>query len=232
MGGYGSGQWRSARHMTVEQCCVFECAWLRRRGALESGGCAWGQSFWTLRPSGEAAGSIDWQADLRDLSAPLVWLRYHAASERVDERVPLVPTEPPYGGTRWWFSCPRCGRRCAKLYLPSGATRFRCRRCHRLVYQCQRETRSDRMLRRAEKLRRHIGCAPGESPRMAQKPKYMRNRTYWRLREQANALDAVSFCLAVGRLLPHIVPPDFDPLRAAGLTPQRTRRRRKRVRGT
>ena len=82
------------------------------------------------------------------------------------------------------------------------------------------------MLRRAQKLRARIGCAPGESPRVGQEPKYMRMRTYWRLREQANALDEVSFLLAVGRFLPHVVPSAFARMRAAETRPRRRRRAR------
>lgn len=230
MGGYGSGQWRTARYATVEDCCVFDVAWLKQRGALCPGSFTTGTASWTRGE--EPAGSIGWAADVlyHSRDSPSVQLCYGAGAEDVDERVALLHTRPPYGGVRWWFGCPRCGRRSAKLYLPRGATRFRCRRCYRLAYQCQRETQADRLLRRGRKLWRRIGADTGTAPRMGQKPKWMRKRTYWRLREQANALDAVSFCLAIGRFLPHLVPRDFDPHRAARPTPQRPRRRRKRDR--
>lgn len=49
----------------------------------------------------------------------------------------LHSTPLNFGGVRWWFSCPRCGRRCAKLYLPR-ASAFLCRMCHDLTYEsCQ-----------------------------------------------------------------------------------------------
>ena len=202
MGGYGSGEWRSARYARVEDCCVLGAAWLRSRGAIRAGCMVTGTASWTRRPSGELAASIWWEADLRDPAAPCVWLRYRAGAARVDEAVPLHRTAPNYGGTRWWFGCPRCGRRSATLYLPPGAERFRCRRCYRLAYQCQRETAPDRMLRRAHKLRARIGCAPGELPRMSQKPKWMRKRTYWRIRDEAESWDAAGLCLGFARLLP------------------------------
>jgi len=41
-----------------------------------------------------------------------------------------------FGGLRWWFLCPRCSRRCAKLYLLDG--RFACRVCQGLAYTSQR----------------------------------------------------------------------------------------------
>jgi hypothetical protein len=58
------------------------------------------------------------------------------------QRVYLHPTPLNFGGVRWWFCCPGCRRRCAKLYLPR-ASAFRCRLCHDLSYQsCQEGTAS------------------------------------------------------------------------------------------
>lgn len=37
--------------------------------------------------------------------------------------VGLVSTPCRYGGARWWASCPRCGRRCAILYLQANLFR-------------------------------------------------------------------------------------------------------------
>lgn len=41
-----------------------------------------------------------------------------------------------YGGFRYWFSCPGCGRRVGVLYLRSGL--FTCRHCSNIVYESQR----------------------------------------------------------------------------------------------
>jgi hypothetical protein len=46
----------------------------------------------------------------------------------------LRPTACRFGGVRWLFRCPRCGRRSAKLYLPRGSV-FLCRTCHALTYE-------------------------------------------------------------------------------------------------
>lgn len=52
--------------------------------------------------------------------------------------VKLTTTQPNYGGTRYWFVCPRigCGRRVAKLYVTEDRI-CGCRRCLRLVYEVQ-----------------------------------------------------------------------------------------------
>ena len=57
--------------------------------------------------------------------------------------------------------------------------RFKCRRCHNLVYPSERENWSDRMFRKAEKLWSRMGGRWGD------KPKGMHWRTYNRLAEEA-----------------------------------------------
>jgi hypothetical protein len=47
----------------------------------------------------------------------------------------------PTGGSRWWWACPGCGRRCGLLYLLPGLPRLACRVCHRLTYRSQRHPR-------------------------------------------------------------------------------------------
>jgi hypothetical protein len=51
--------------------------------------------------------------------------------------VRLLTRRPDGGPGRWWFLCPRCGRRCGRLYLPAGAARVGCRRCFGLLYRSQ-----------------------------------------------------------------------------------------------
>ena len=81
----------------------------------------------------------------------------------------LQTTETNFGGQRWWFACPlivdggECKRRVGKLYLPPGARRFGCRKCHDLTYRSsqashrmerlfdwgeQRKQRTEALLRR------------------------------------------------------------------------------------
>ena len=48
--------------------------------------------------------------------------------------IPLQSTRPHFGGSRWWFACPGCKKRCKKLYMPPGKCEFGCRLCHNLTY--------------------------------------------------------------------------------------------------
>ena len=43
------------------------------------------------------------------------------------------------GGSREWFVCPRCGRRAKKLYLYPRSAAWKCRICHGLCFDSQRE---------------------------------------------------------------------------------------------
>jgi hypothetical protein len=49
--------------------------------------------------------------------------------------IPLSNTRPNYGGIRWWFLCPKCGRRVTQLHKPSKVPHFFCRFCHDLTYE-------------------------------------------------------------------------------------------------
>jgi hypothetical protein len=100
--------------------------------------------------------------------------------------VPVVYAPCHYGGQRPYFRCPgvvkgrHCNRRVAKLY--AGGKYFLCRHCYNLAYTSQSEPRYDRMLRRANKLRRALGGEAGTANWIAPKPKGMSQRKYQRKR--------------------------------------------------
>lgn len=54
---------------------------------------------------------------------------------QVEQEIPLCDTQPNFGGTRWWFLCPKCNRRVSRLYRPSHEFCFFCRHCHDLTYE-------------------------------------------------------------------------------------------------
>jgi len=60
----------------------------------------------------------------------------------IEQEIQLVSTEPNYGGIRWWFLCPNCDRRVARLHLPTQKWfRFFCRLCHQLSYESAQSSR-------------------------------------------------------------------------------------------
>jgi len=52
----------------------------------------------------------------------------------MEQRIKLAESELHFG-PRSWFVCECCGYRVAKLYLPPHSKEFKCRRCHKLVYE-------------------------------------------------------------------------------------------------
>ena len=103
----------------------------------------------------------------------------------VTDRVQLTSTQPTFGGRRWWFLCPRTGRRMTKLFLPNGGWHFWSRQAYGLGYRCQREDRFSRLQRRAAALNRQLGgegLSTWADP--PAKPKWMRWATYERKYER------------------------------------------------
>ena len=89
------------------------------------------------------------------------------------------------GKGRPYFICPGlvreigCGRRVTRLYAVGRL--FRCRCCRRLGYTSQGESRTARLLRQANAIRRRSGGAPGLTSPLPPRPKRMWLRTYTRL---------------------------------------------------
>jgi hypothetical protein len=109
----------------------------------------------------------------------------------IDDKIFLATSRPPFGGLRWWFVCPHLNRRVRKLYLPLGGRHFWSRRAYELPYASQRETKYDRALRRARKLRLRLGGDPADDE-YPDKPVRMRWATYSRLMDRLVAADGVA----------------------------------------
>ena len=56
-----------------------------------------------------------------------------------DYPVTIESTPCHFGGKRWWFWCPACGRRCRILYVSGASDYFACRICLNLTYRSQQE---------------------------------------------------------------------------------------------
>lgn len=110
--------------------------------------------------------------------------------------VAITRTACHLGGSRPWFVCPACGRRCSILYP------VHCRICLRLHYAAEHESRLDRLLRKAIKHRARFGQSGGGivAP-FPVKPHRMRWHTYLRARCKAQDMEgqiAQSFAKQIG----------------------------------
>ena len=135
---------------------------------------------WGWNRGGEPSGNIAVQSSPD--SATLIYRikdMYNDEWQDKQQVVPIVRTGCGYGGSRKWFRCPVCSRRCELLYLR--AYRFACRKCQRIAYTSQSGGPMDRLLHKLHKLRARI-----ESGR----PNGMRCATYERLCDQCYVLEA------------------------------------------
>ena len=185
MGGRGSGR-PSGHGLSVEKCHEFhsiDLAWLRKRTLDKVG--QWSTLRWSR--GGRETGSI--RIEFLQHGLRLVYsygMDHHRTC--VDEVVPFVEMTLRLGGSRVWFKCLSCQRRCRILY---GGSRFRCRLCYRLKYETQYEPCFSRAATRALKIRERLGSNGGIDEFFPERPKGMHVRTYERLRKQEEELQSV-----------------------------------------
>lgn len=93
------------------------------------------------------------------------------------------------GGSRPWFLCPSCDRRCGVLYPTQ------CKRCAGLHHEVEHMGVLDRQYARARKLRRALGQTDGNLTRpIPAKPHRMRWHTYFRIRQDIQEQEARIAC--------------------------------------
>lgn len=179
----------------VDQFRKLDVRWLQRHGCLEESG----HVYFRDRRIGPAAVTIDVCQGYLALTYRVLLPGENQVRD-IQSLVPLDWVPCNYGGRRPWFICPNpeCRRRVAILY---GNVAFACRHCHRLAYECQKETEDDRALRRADNIRRRLGWKPGilnppgfhVDPAWGwYKPKGMHWSTYRRLVNTHNAFSLQS----------------------------------------
>lgn len=138
MGGYGSGRYPDTYNYTVEDCLTIDINWLKRKGHIKAGYSSSGILTWSR--NGNVTSSLALTTHL-DADPPYICLLYTwNKTEKRDYRVFLATTRPYYGGTRYWFHCPNCGKRVGKLHNAPGSGSFLCRTCQNLTYTSCRES--------------------------------------------------------------------------------------------
>jgi len=70
--------------------------------------------------------------------------RYTGQKADYDYVIPLTTTDCHFGGVRYWFCCPRCGKRSGCLFKAPGGVYFHCRDCNDLSYESRNECRLGR----------------------------------------------------------------------------------------
>jgi hypothetical protein len=122
----------------------------------------------------------------QQLSINYLYREYLGEDRRVNTIIKFDWTECYYGGHRPWFLCPKCGRRVAILY---GGKYFHCRICLNLAYPSENESKTSRLLRKANKIKRRLNGEPGIQNIIMFKPKGMHQKTFDRLVREAYRLE-------------------------------------------
>ena len=180
MGGYGSG--RPGSKQKAEDCRVLDIYKMKRAGCLEAGS----RGNWTWSRNGKEFARVGYHCVGTDLTLDYQVRLRGREWEPVKQTVPLTQADCNYGGQRVYARCPgvvngqHCGRRVGKLF--AGGRYFLCRHCYNVAYAGQSEAKYDRMLRRANKIRRALGGEPGTAHLIAPKPKGMWRSSYQRKR--------------------------------------------------
>jgi hypothetical protein len=193
MGGLGSGNRWDAKATTESQHRI-DIRWLKKHGYL--------------RPS--ARGSLSWSCGEEQTGTIGYWIesdhmilsykfRYHNGEwESVEQAIPFDWTPCNYGGQRFWFLCPECLKRVALLY--GAGIYFLCRHCYNLTYSSQQESKPDRLMRKARKIRARLGASADLSEPILFKPKHMHQKTFDRLRREADRAATLSLVIMGQRL--------------------------------
>lgn len=194
MGGFGSGRkWGLA---CTDECLSIDIRRWQRDGLLTQG-----RSFnWQWLTNGETSAKIDVIVDASRIILRYRIRKYGCDWKEMDYSVRLTTTPCTYGGERFWFICPAtsCNRRVALLYGYDEI--FACRHCYQLAYRCQRETDNERLIRKAEKIRRQLQWEPGILNPGIGKPKGMHWKTFFRLQTEHNSIVEKSFRMLESKL--------------------------------
>jgi hypothetical protein len=159
-GGSREGAGRRLQHSRVERTFSIDVRDLKRRGLDKVTDDEWfGFAGLAMRRNGS-------------------WLDVQCLSERasLSVQIALVRTPCPLGGSRPWFACPICERRCLVIFVIDGQ-RLTCRTCGSLRYESQREDQCMRGWRKQRSVEKVIGAKH-------ERPRGMHAKTYKKLLAQ------------------------------------------------
>jgi hypothetical protein len=190
-GGSRFGAGRPGWRRKCEHLLALDVRVLARRGRLTPG-----MSYsWAWTRGGHPAGNIGIQTASDHVRLAYTWTPSGSDLQQVDCSVRLERKPCHLGGTRPWFRCPRCWSLRAVIYGVASDGKFGCRRCMRLGYASEAESRIDRINRKLHKLQAKLG-EEGE------KSKWMRWRTFDRICARIDAADAAWGLMVLARLGP------------------------------
>ena len=173
MGGFGSGRISHRPYGTLDDLPKLSMRTLKAQGFLAEGTKGYVQS----------ENSVRLQVWV-ERSSHGISLEYlcEVGLPKFEVRLEHVPCH--FGGHRTYFVCsgghPKCVKRCATLYLTGAGPA--CRTCTDLLYETQRHPDLTHLvaLKKVQRLRAQLG-GYGITPLLPDKPKWMRENTYYKI---------------------------------------------------
>jgi len=131
MGGYGSGKkyWRSVKDK-VEDCRSIDANNFSKWGYFKEG-----IRFSTLRwTRGERqTGACSFYVTINGQNDSIIFSYTYGGKPHQNVEIRLTWYAPGFGGRRYFFVCPHCGKRMRTLHFKYGE--IACRICHNLTYE-------------------------------------------------------------------------------------------------
>ena len=122
---------RRNRTVIVEECLRIDAADLRRFAVFRD--CVRGRLSWTQGDTEFATAEFGFTCE--SAGTVVLEIELRRCEQRKRTTIPLETTTPHFGGVRFWFRCPRCGRRVRTLFATQKELSPACRRCHDLQYR-------------------------------------------------------------------------------------------------
>jgi len=155
------GRWYYNRKATVEESCELTIFQLKKWGVLKADYTSTVVT-WAMRNTGRETHVA---LEVNMTGEPYARFTYPVIDREgnctpYDSEASLITTPCNFGGVRYWFVCPVCGRRVGGLYLAPGDRYFMCRHCNNLSYHSRNESSPFAILgvtdRKIKKLRSKI----------------------------------------------------------------------------
>lgn len=166
------------RRATIEEVSRIDVRFMHKRQFLlpgVSGSLSWNSN-------GIPTGSVSFRCLYNHLILSYRFRSCGTDWQKVKQSVYIEHTHCNYGGTRPWFSCPRCQYKCAVLHEVKGY--FVCRKCSGLHYYSQQKGGIDRLIDQRNKLGDKIFDETGH-----RRKKWMHRKTFGKLFDEFCLLD-------------------------------------------
>jgi hypothetical protein len=160
MGSSSSGRYRTRNRGTVDAALRLDLRVMRRQGFLVPGTVTSGVQRWTRVATGEESGAVNVTVNLTDPERGFVVIRFTLDGDLSEQEIRLASLPMRYGGRRYYFICPKHGRRCEVMPVVGGV--FASRQAGRLNYQSQSNAPLDRMQAKAWALEKRLWPGRGK----------------------------------------------------------------------